>query len=92
MINLLPPDSKEAYRYARRNRTLLRWVILMTASLCVAVLLVAGGYLYLRQQITNTQSSNRDTQTQLDSQNLGTIQKQVTTISEQSQVSSASTV
>jgi Tfp pilus assembly protein PilN len=81
MINLLPPDSKEAYRYARRNRTLLRWVILMTASLCVAVLLVAGGYLYLRQQTTNTEHQIATAQTQLDSQNLGTIQKQVSSIS-----------
>jgi Tfp pilus assembly protein PilN len=81
MINLLPPDLKTSYHYGRRNRTLVRWITLMSASLVAACALIGGGYLYLNQQIkTNTQQI-ADTNTQLSAQNITGTQKQVTNIS-----------
>jgi Tfp pilus assembly protein PilN len=81
MINLLPPDVKSNYHYARRNRTLLRWVTATSFCLLGGMLLVAGGYLYLRQSINSTQSQINVSQHQLDSQNLTKVQSQVTSIS-----------
>ena len=81
MINLLPPDIKENYRFARRNRILARWVT--AASLCLlgAGLLLGGGYLYLNQSIKTTQNQITDTANELESQHLNSVQQQVTSIS-----------
>ncbi|MEJ0072559.1 MAG: PilN domain-containing protein [Candidatus Saccharibacteria bacterium] len=81
MINLLPPDTKQAYKYARRNRMLVRWII--SAAFCLAggALLLGGGYLYLNQSINTTTQQIADSNSQLKSQNLAGVQKQVTTIS-----------
>lgn len=81
MINLLPPDIKEGYRYARHNRVLLRWVMACAFSLAGAALLLGGGYLYLSQSIRSSNKQIADSQQQLKSQNLDSVQKQVTDIS-----------
>jgi len=81
MINLLPPETKQTYRYARRNRQLVRWVTAATVSLLGAVLLAAGGWLYLNQSINTTTKQIADSNQQLQSQNLTGVQRQVTTIS-----------
>ena len=81
MINLLPPDLKASYHYGRRNRSLVRWITLMSASLVVAAALIGGGYLYLAQEVkTNTEQITATTE-QLNAQNLASTQKQVTAIS-----------
>lgn len=81
MINLLPPDTKEIYRYARRNRVLARWIAAGVICLLGGVLLLGGGYLYLNQSIQTTTQQIADSNAQLRDQNLGQVQKQVTTIS-----------
>ncbi len=81
MINLLPPDLKETYRYGRRNRVLAHWISTMVLCLAGAVLLTAGGYLYLNMSIHNTEQQIADTQKQLESANQTKVQKQVTDIS-----------
>ena len=81
MINLLPPDTKDSYRYARRNRRLIHWVVAATFSLAGALALLGGGYLYMNQTISDTQQQIADTKQQLASQNLPAVQKQVSTIS-----------
>lgn len=81
MINLLPPETKQTYHYARRNRTLMNWVLACLFSLVGAGLLAGGGYLYLNQSITQTNKQIDTTNKQLQAQNLSSVQKQVTTIS-----------
>lgn len=81
MINLLPPEAKETYRYARRNHTLLHWVIACTLSLAGGAVLAGGGYLYLNQAIAQTNKQISVTNQQLESEHIDDIQKQVTTIS-----------
>lgn len=49
MINLLPPTLKQDYQYARRNTTLVRWVIVFCVGLFGLGVISAGGVLYLRQ-------------------------------------------
>lgn len=81
MINLLPPDVKENYRYARRNHFLLRWIGIFTAGLLGAIFLTAGGYLYLHQSVRSYTNQVANSNAQLQSQNLPGVQKQVTEIS-----------
>lgn len=81
MINLLPPDLKETYRYGRRNRALAHWLTTMSLCLAGAVVLAGGGYIYLNMSIHSTQQQITDTQKQLQSADQASIQKQVTDIS-----------
>jgi Tfp pilus assembly protein PilN len=81
MINLLPPETKEAYRYARRNRMLIHWITAAVLCLAGGLLLLGGGYLYLNQSIKTTNQQIADSNRQLQAQNLTAVQKQVTTIS-----------
>lgn len=81
MINLLPPELKETYTYGRRNRALARWLVTMVFCLVGAALLTAGGYLYLNQSISSTTQQVADANKQLQSENQGSVQTQVTDIS-----------
>lgn len=81
MINLLPPETKETYRYARRNRTLLRWTTACVLSIAGGALLAGGGYLYLNKSISDTNQQIANSNQQLQDQNLASVQKQVTSIS-----------
>lgn len=81
MINLLPPQTKESYLYARHNRTLLRWIMACVFSLAGGALLAGGGYIYLNRSIANTNQQIALSNQQLQAQHLSTVQKQVTTIS-----------
>ena len=81
MINLLPQDTKDAYGYARRNRSLLRWVTATALCLVGACLLLGAGYLYLNQSISTTTAQIASGKQELQSQNLQQVQTQVTTIS-----------
>ena len=81
MINLLPPDTKENYRYARRNRLMARWVTAAGICFVGAALLLGGGYIYLNQSIDTTNQQISDTQKQLDAQHLTSVQHQVSNIS-----------
>ena len=49
MINLLPHELKEGYKYARRNRHLLHWVFALVCVIMGAVAITAVGYFYLEQ-------------------------------------------
>jgi len=81
MINLLPPDTKQTYRYARRNHALMHWITAMIFCMAGALLLLGGGYLYLNQQINDNAKQIAATNKQLNSQNLAQVQKQVSIIS-----------
>lgn len=57
MINLLPPDVKRSYHYARRNVVLRRWVMMCLAALLGLGIITTYGLLKLHQ--STTQYSNR---------------------------------
>lgn len=82
MINLLPPDVKENYKYARRNRVLTRWITAGLFCLVGGALLAGGGYLYLRQSVTTTNEQIAQSNQQLQAHNLTGVQKQVVAISD----------
>ncbi len=81
MINLLPPGIKEGYHYGRRNRILRRWLFAVSLGLLGALLLTVGGAIFLRISTNNYAKQSAAIQTRLDEQKIDTVQKQVTTIS-----------
>jgi type II secretory pathway component PulL len=80
MINLLPPDVKQSYRYARYNVTLRRWVIAFLVAFVGLGGIATYGLLTLHQstshynaQIANTEQlfqKEKFAQTQTDVQNI----------------------
>lgn len=81
MINLLPPEVKEDYRYARRNRHLLKWVIAFLFGISGIVLITASGVFIMHNASSDYRSKIATAQTELASQNDAGIKKEVTSVS-----------
>ena len=82
MINLLPPDLKDAYRYAHRNVRLARWVIAFGFSLIIFAAISTAGMIYLHQSDQGYVTDIAMKQASLKSQNQDAIQSQVKDISD----------
>lgn len=81
MINLLPPELKQEYRYARRNRHLLFWVGGFSAAIVGLAFITAVGMFIMGNSVDNYRAHIADTQTELANQNVEGVQKQTTDIS-----------
>lgn len=81
MINLLPHELKEEYRYARKNRTLLKWVGAFMVAI-VGVGIIAGSGVFMMNNRSHEYQTRIDqAQVELTSQNQSTVQKEVREIS-----------
>ena len=49
MINLLPPELKQAYKYAGRNTHLVRWAVMCLISFVGLAAISTAGLIYLQQ-------------------------------------------
>ncbi|MDB5166393.1 MAG: hypothetical protein JWM37_465 [Candidatus Saccharibacteria bacterium] len=81
MINLLPPDIKQGFRYARYNYRLLHWCV---ALLCVFIGLTAlttAGLILLGRSAASYRTEISQTEASLASQNLKATEKQITDMS-----------
>lgn len=81
MINLLPPDVKEGYRYARRNRHLVQWASALSLVIAGAALLTAVGVLFLHQSAERYDRQTATIRSQLKAQNYDATQKEVAEMS-----------
>ena len=81
MINLLPPEVKQSYRYAYRNVRLMRWVIAFGLSFLGLVFISIAGIVYMQQSTQTYAAQVSQEQTLLDQQNLSSTQRQVQNIS-----------
>jgi len=81
MINLLPPDVKQSYQYARRNVRLTRWVFMLGFAFIGLAGLSVGGLWYLQQQARQYDSQIAAAESSLKQQDQAKVQKQVTDIS-----------
>jgi hypothetical protein len=81
MINLLPPDIKQNYSYARRNTKLIRWVVAFSFAFVGLAVLSVGGIFYLNQTAKSYDKQVNVQQAALKSQNQAATVKQVTEIS-----------
>ena len=81
MINLLPPDLKQEYRYARQNLHILRWTYAFVFVIAgVAVITLAGTYTMNRSSDTY-KARITNVQDQLAKEDSAGIERQVTAIS-----------
>jgi len=81
MINLLPPDLKNEYRYARRNTVLRRWIALVGFGLLGLVVISAGGVWYLHQTAQTYIAQAATAEDVLKNQKQAEIESQVQEIS-----------
>lgn len=81
MINLLPPELKQGYKYARFNRRLLHWITAFIFAIAGVAVITTAGLLLMQSSINTYKSRISNTQAQLASQNLTGVEAQVTTIS-----------
>lgn len=82
MINLLPPDIKESYHYARRNTRLVRWAFALGFAFVGLAVLSVGGLWYLRQSAQDFQTQASLAEADLQRQNQKQVEKQVKDISD----------
>ncbi len=81
MINLLPPELKDAYRYAHRNVQLVHWVVAGVISLVILAAMSTVGLIYVKQAADSYASEITTRQASLKQQNLSAVQRQVKDIS-----------
>lgn len=81
MINLLPPNTKANYRYARRNQALRGWVAALALVLVGVGALVTYGLLDLQQQVTSYQHQVVSAQQSLKANKLTETEQQIKDIS-----------
>jgi hypothetical protein len=81
MINLLPPDLKQAYGYARRNNNLLHLLASCGLAIIGLALIAGAGVLYLHQTAKTYTAQAVSAEEELRKQNPSDVEKQVTDIS-----------
>jgi Tfp pilus assembly protein PilN len=81
MINFLPPELKDTYRYAHRNVSLLRWAIMFGVGLVGLIVISGAGLFYLQNQTSSYTAQVDSSNASLKKQNIGSVQRQVTDIS-----------
>jgi Tfp pilus assembly protein PilN len=81
MINLMPPNVKSGYRYARRNVVLRRWVVLFLVALIGLGAISTYGLLTIHQSSVHYNKEIVATQTVLNKQKYSQTKKQVGDIS-----------
>lgn len=80
MINLLPPELKESYRYAQRNVMLSRWVFACLLALLGLGALSTGGAIYVHQTTQTYVARAADQQRVLTEQDQAATQNEVNNI------------
>lgn len=81
MINLLPPDIKQGYRYARRNVSLRRWVAICLIAFVGLGALTTYGLLTLQQSTGHYRKQIDANKTMFKNENYTAVEKQVQDIS-----------
>jgi len=81
MINLLPPDVKQEYRYARFNYRLMRWCLALAGVVVGITLIASSGLVIVKAQSADYQAQINDANVDLARQNNDQIQSQVTAVS-----------
>lgn len=81
MINLLPSDIKQDYRYARRNRHVLAWMFGVLLAIAGVAVLTASGLVIMDRSIDRYNADIAQAKAELASQNISGVQREVKVIS-----------
>lgn len=82
MINLLPPELKQDYRYARYNHKLIRWSIAFLCAIFGVALITGAGYFVMDNSVESYQSKVASAQSRLTSENITGAEQKVAQISD----------
>jgi len=77
MINLLPTEMKDGYRFARRNYHLSRWVLALVLAIVGAALLAGFGWIYINHTSDVYKNQITKSQANLKAQQYDQVQKEV---------------
>jgi Tfp pilus assembly protein PilN len=77
MINLLPPDLKNSYRYGLRNVWLVHWAIALSLGVVGIFVISTAGLIYMQQTAHSYSGQISQAQSSLQRQNLHATQTQV---------------
>jgi alpha-L-arabinofuranosidase len=77
MINLLPVELKDGYRFARRNHHLSRWVLAFLLAILGAALLTGFGWIYINHMSNVYQAQITKSEENLKARQYDQVQKQV---------------
>ena len=81
MINLLPPQTKQAYYYAQLNQKLLKWIVALVVGLIGLGAIGTYGWVSLHQSISSTSTKVAASENLLTKEHQAAINQQVQTIS-----------
>lgn len=81
MINLLPPELKQDYRFARHNHRLVRWGLAFLLVIVGLALLTGGGLFMMNNSMNTYKKSIASGQLQLAKENITSVNQQVSDIS-----------
>lgn len=81
MINLLPPEVKSEYIYARKNRRIVHWCAAFVLVIVGLAIITGTGIIIMEHRMSEYKSRIATTQSELASQNLSGTEKQVKEIS-----------
>lgn len=80
-LNLLPPDLKQHYGYARRNTAMLRRLSLFGIGLAGLVVIAIAGLIYIQQAADAAEDRIVTAEQRLVEQNQAEVEKNITEIS-----------
>jgi Tfp pilus assembly protein PilN len=81
MINLLPPELKQEYHYARRNKRLVRWALVLVVAIAGVAVITGSGLVVMSRSVEKNKSDIAKVKADLDRQNIDGVQREVTVIS-----------
>ncbi len=81
MINLLPPEMTNNYRYARRNVVLRNWVVVFVIAFVGLGMIATYGLLTIHQSINSNNTQISTTETLFEKEKFSQTQSQVQNIS-----------
>lgn len=81
MINLIPTSINDSVTYARRNRTLVRWIVACGIGLAGIIVVIGAGLFYINYQVNAYNTQVKEARAQLAAQDLDATQARVTEIS-----------
>lgn len=81
MINLLPPESKVAIIYGRKNRSLIGWIAAFIIVLIGVLLLTLAGTFYVKAAANSYTKKVETSKTRIQEQKLETAQKEAESFS-----------
>ncbi len=81
MINLLPAETKKAYRYAQLNTSLMKWVLVLIIGIVGLVAVGTYGWINLHRSTTRNQDNVNSLKQSLTANHLSNVENQVQSIS-----------